>query len=50
MGDILFFPHYRSFALGVQIEVPHEKITMITVSFAVWSAMIIIGAKYGGKR
>lgn len=50
MGDILFFTNYRSLALGLKIEVPHEKVTLITISVAFWSVMVIIGAKYGGDR
>ncbi len=50
MADILLFTNYRSLALGLKIEVPHEKVTLVTVSVVFWSVMVIIGAKYGGDK
>ncbi|MDM5264775.1 hypothetical protein PF327_11270 [Sulfurovum sp. XTW-4] len=49
MIDATILTNYRSINIGIRVDIPHEKITIITVNFMFWSLMIIFGAKIGRK-
>lgn len=47
--DAKIVTNYSSFNIGFRVDVPVERLTMVTVGFMFWSVLIIFGGKFGGK-
>lgn len=36
---------FRSLAVGAGIDIPHEKVTIITLTFMFWTVLVVFGAR-----